>query len=85
MDGLCGGSESRMSLLSKVAKGSMPSEPSVACSLTISTASSRSIFWELVGSLRDVTGLEEKPALELKSGTGCGGDWDEDDAACVCG
>ena len=43
MDSLCGESESRTSLLSRVAKGSMPSEPSIACSLTISTASSRSV------------------------------------------
>lgn len=68
--GFCGGSESRTSLLSRVAKGSIPSEPGIACSLTISTASSGSVFCELLGSLRDVTGLEEKPPLELKSGTG---------------
>ena len=85
VDGLCGGSESRTSLLSRVAKGSIPSEPSMACSLTISTASSRSVFWELVGSLRDVIGLEEKPVLGVNPGTGCGGDWDEVATACTCG
>lgn len=82
-DDLCGGSESRTSLLSRVAKGSIPSEPSIACSSTISTAS-RSVFWELVGSLRDVTGLEEKPTPGLNPGIGCGGDWDEVAAASTC-
>ena len=84
-DGFCGGSESRTSLLSRVAKGSIPSDPSIVCSLAISIASSRSVCWELVCSLRDVTGLEEKPALELRSGTGCVGDWDELGVACPCG
>lgn len=84
-DGFSGVSGSRTSLLSRVAKGSIPSEPSIVCSLTISTVSSRSVFCELVCSLRHVTGLEEKPTLELKSGTGCGGDWDELAGACTCG
>ena len=84
-DDLWGGSESRTSLLSRVAKGSMPSDPSIAGSSTISTASLRSVFWELVGSLRDVTGLEEKPELGISSGTGCEGDWDEVAVACTCG
>ena len=66
-DGLCGGSESGTSLLSRVAKGSMPSDPMIAGSLVISIASSRSVFWELVGSLRDVTGLEENPVLGINS------------------
>jgi len=84
-DGLCGGSKSRTSLLSRVAKGSMLSDPSIAGSLAISIASSRSVFWELVGSLRDVTGLEENPVLGINSGTGCKGDWDDVAVACTCG
>ena len=81
----CGEPESRTSLLSRVVKGSIPSDPNTACSLAISTASSGSVFCELVCSLRDVTGLEEKPALEPKSGTGWEGDWDELDEAWICG